>query len=182
MCGDLEEEAQPDEEVYARFVAHVHSFLAGLKRKGKSQDEIHAHLDKLFRELLLSTVDEKKAPEDMSGYQRVAMEPLVFARLAGFIAAHVPLAEDPLRRVMEALMVGYSEGEIVLAHDHDHDHDGHAGKFHKTTHPSPNLDAANRRMIARAICITWPIEFDSPSSLLCFGSFAGSSSDKELGK
>ena len=101
----------------------MHSFLAGLKKKGKSHDEIHAHLDKLFRELLLSTVDEKKAPEDMSGYQRLAMEPLVFARLAGFIAAHVPLAEDPLRRVMEALMVGYSEGEIVLAHDHDHDHD-----------------------------------------------------------
>jgi hypothetical protein len=49
------------------------------------------------------------------------MEPLVFARLAGFIAAHVPLSEDPLRRVMEALMLGYSEGEIALP-DHDHDH------------------------------------------------------------
>ena len=131
MCGDLEEEAQPDEEVYARFVAHVHSFLAGLKRKGKSQDEIHAHLDKLFRELLLSTVDEKKAPEDMRCYQRVAMEPLVFARLAGFIAAHVPLHEDPLRRAIEALMLGYSEGEVLVAeHDHDHPHGHHHGHTH----------------------------------------------------
>lgn len=137
MCGDLEEEARPDEEVYARFVAHVHSFLAGMKKKGKGADDVHAHLDRLFRELLLSLVDEKKAPEDMGGYQRLAMEPLVFARLAGFIAAHVPLAEDPLRRVIEALMVGYSEGEIALAHDHDHDHDhddhhghGHGGRGH----------------------------------------------------
>ena len=39
----------------------------------------------------------------MTGYQRIAMEPLVFARLAGFIAAHVPLSEDPLKRLIEAV-------------------------------------------------------------------------------
>jgi hypothetical protein len=53
------------------------------------------------------------------------MEPLVFARLAGFMAAHLPLQEDPLKRVIEALMTGYSEGEIEMpdhAHDHDHGH------------------------------------------------------------
>ena len=60
---------------------------------------------------LLGVLDEKRAPDDMSGYDRMVMEPLVFARLAGFIAAHVPLSEDPLRRVIDALMVGYSEGE-----------------------------------------------------------------------
>jgi hypothetical protein len=130
MCGDLEEEARPEEEVYARFVAHVHSFLAGMKRKGKSKDEIHAHLDNLFRDILFSLVDDKKAPEEMTGYHRIAMEPLVFARLAGFVAAHVPLSEDPLRRVMEALMVGYSEGEVTLAHDHDHGHGHHHGHGH----------------------------------------------------
>jgi hypothetical protein len=123
MCGELEEEVSPDEEIYNRYVAHVHAFLAGMKGKGKGADAVHAHLDRLFRGLLLETVDERKAPESMSGYQRMSMEPLVFARLAGFIAAHVPLSEDPLRRLMEALMLGYSEGEIALAQDHDHDHD-----------------------------------------------------------
>ena len=34
------------------------------------------------------------------------MEPLVFARLAGFIAAHVPLSEDPLRRLYSAEGMG----------------------------------------------------------------------------
>jgi len=122
MCGELEEEVSPDEEIYNRYVAHVHAFLAGVK-KGKSGDAVHSHLDRLFRGLLLETVDERKAPQSMSGFQRMSMEPLVFARLAGFIAAHVPLSEDPLRRLMEALMLGYSEGEIALASDHDHDHE-----------------------------------------------------------
>ena len=40
-------------------------------------------------------------------------QPVVFARLAGFLAAHMSLGEDPLRRVMEALMLGYSEAEAM---------------------------------------------------------------------
>jgi hypothetical protein len=124
MCGDLEEEAGQEDEFYARFATHAHSFLASLKTQRKNPDPVHAHLDRLFRELLSAASDPNRAPDEMSGYQRLAMEPLVFARLAGFIAAHVPLSEDPLRRVMEALMLGYSEGEIALpGHDHDHDHD-----------------------------------------------------------
>jgi len=124
MCGDLEEEAGPDAGAYDRFVAHAHSFLATMKKQGKNPDPVHAHLDRLFRELLAAAIDPNRAPDEMSGYQRIAMEPLVFARLAGFIAAHVPLSEDPLRRVMEALMLGYSEGEIAIAdHDYEHSHD-----------------------------------------------------------
>jgi hypothetical protein len=130
MCGELDEEGRPDDDVYARFVAHVHSFLASAKKKGKSSDEVHAHLDRTFRDLLLTLLDDKRAPEEMSGYDRMIMEPLVFARLAGFIAAHVPLSEDPLRRLIDAMMVGYSEGEIAQAHDHDHDHDHHHGHGH----------------------------------------------------
>jgi len=123
MCGELEEESQAD-DVYARFVTHAHSFLAAMKKDRRKPDPVHTHLDRLFRELLSASMDPNRAPDEMSGYQRLAMEPLVFARLAGFIAAHVPLNEDPLRRVMEAMMLGYSEGEIALSdQDHDHDHD-----------------------------------------------------------
>jgi hypothetical protein len=133
MCGELEDEAGPEEEAHSRFVAHVHSFLAKLRTQGKSEDATHAHLDKMFRELLVAAVDERKAPREMTGYQRLAMEPLVFARLAGFIAAHVPLHEDPLRRTIEALMLGYSEGEVALA-DHDHDHEHPHGPGYGHTH------------------------------------------------
>src|SRR5882757_1425702 len=129
MCGDLEEEAGPDHGVYDRFVAHAHSFLATMKKQGKNTDPVHAHLDRLFRELLAAAIDANPAPDEMSCYQRIAMEPLVFAPLAGFIAAHVPLSVDPLRRVMEALMLGYSEGEIEAPH-HDHDHSRDHDPFH----------------------------------------------------
>ena len=133
MCGDLEDQSAEDqaEQFYARFVAHARSFLASLKMKGKSGDAVHTHLDRLFREQLSAAIDPNRAPDEMSGYQRLAMEPLVFARLAGFIAAHVPLSEDPLRRVMEAMMLGYSEGEIAVESDHEHDHDD---PFHSHSH------------------------------------------------
>ena len=137
MCGEMEEEDTREQEAYARFVAHAHSVLAAMKAaaKGKRLDPMHAHLDGLFRNLLLTAADRTKAPEDVDAYQRLAMEPLVFARLAGFIAAHVPLQEDPLRRIMEALMTGYAEGEIVIPeHDHDHDHDHPHGHGHGHTH------------------------------------------------
>src|SRR5262245_16067533 len=133
MCGELEEEAGPEEEAHARFVAHVHSFLAKLRSQPKGDDAVNNYLDRIFREALIASIDDKKAPRDMTGYQRLAMEPLVFARLAGFIAAHVPLHEDPLRRTIEALMLGYSEGEISVAsfdHDHEHPHGSEYGHTH----------------------------------------------------
>jgi hypothetical protein len=131
MCGDLEEESGPEDEVHSRFIAHANAFLMSMKRERRNPDPVHAHLDRLFRELLSAAIDPNRAPDEMSGYQRIAMEPLVFARLAGFIAAHVPLSEDPLRRVMEALMLGYSEGEIAVSdHGHDHAHDPFHGHGH----------------------------------------------------
>jgi urease accessory protein UreE len=57
----------------------------------------------------------------------------VLARLAGFLAGQVALNEDPMRKVMEALMHGYGEAESPPerdhhghGHEHHHDHDdGH---------------------------------------------------------
>ena len=92
MCGELEDEASPEEEAHGRFVAHAHSFLAKLRAQGKPDDVTHAYLDRLFRELLLAAIDDRRAPREMTGYQRLAMEPLVFARLAG--QAAWPVAAD----------------------------------------------------------------------------------------
>ena len=139
MCGELEEEQSREEEFYARFAAHAHAFLVKLKAAGagKAAEPVHTHLDSLFRRLLANAADPNQAPEEVEAYERLAMEPLVLARLAGFMAAHLPLEEDPLRRIIEALMTGYAEGEIELPeHDHGHDHDhGHPhGQGHGHTH------------------------------------------------
>ena len=50
---------------------------------------------------------------------------MVFARLAGFLAAHMALAEDPLRRVMEAMMLGYSEAEAMDRERNEPSHVAH---------------------------------------------------------
>ena len=57
-----------------------------------------------------------------SRYERMIGQPVVFARLAGFLAAHMSLGEDPLRRVMEALMLGYSEAEALDREQRTYDH------------------------------------------------------------
>jgi len=127
MCGDVEGDKSQAEEFYARFVDHTQAFLASLPAgsAGGKADPVFEHLDSLFRNTLVAAVGDDKAPQEVSGYDRLSMEPLVYARLAGFMAAHQPLEDDPLRRLMEALMTGYAEGEAVMSsHDHSHSH-GH---------------------------------------------------------
>jgi hypothetical protein len=50
-----------------------------------------------------------------------AVDKLAFARLAGLLAAHLPPGDDPLRKVIEALMHGYAEADRLAA-DTGHDH------------------------------------------------------------
>ncbi len=125
MCGDLESDETVLEEFYARFVDDVRAFLADYEEgEGPSGDDaLYRHLDELFRSMLKTAADGESAPADMRGYDRLCMEPLVFARIAGFMAAHQPLEDDPMRRLIEAVMTGYSEGEAALeryAHRHTH--------------------------------------------------------------
>lgn len=70
MCGELEEDGSEIEEVlYARFAAHVHSFLADMKSQG-SDSPLHVHLNALFRESLTRSADSESAPETVGGYDR----------------------------------------------------------------------------------------------------------------
>ncbi len=135
MCGDLETDETLLEEFYTRFVEDARAFLADYEEgDGPADgDGLYRYLDELFRSMLKTAADGESAPADTSGYDRLCMEPLVFARIAGFMAAHQPLEDDPMRRLIEAVMTGYSEGEDALeryAHRHAHAH-GHA---HGHTH------------------------------------------------
>ncbi|MFB3112875.1 MAG: hypothetical protein ACE10G_12655 [Gemmatimonadales bacterium] len=128
MCGELETDESRAEEFYARFVDHTRSFLAGLTAESAAGegDTLYAHLDALFRNTLAAAAEYDRESKEVSAYERLCMEPLVYARLAGFMAAHQPLADDPLRRLIEAVMTGYAEGEAVMSdrdHHHSHGHD-----------------------------------------------------------
>jgi hypothetical protein len=92
---------------------------------GATTSPLHAYLDALFQRTLRAATQYGDVPEEVSGYDRLSMEPLVYARLAGFMAAHQPLEEDPMRRLIDAVMMGYEEGEAVFSEsDHHHAH-GH---------------------------------------------------------
>ena len=135
MCGDLEPEDRLETDLHQRFVVHAHAAL----RVPTSRDEVNASLDGLFKSVLRQCLDDAEKATAGSAYRQMTMQSLVLARLAGFLAGHVALNEDPLRKVVEALMLGYQEADAKHeqsaghhdhhhGHDHDHGHDhGHHG-------------------------------------------------------
>jgi hypothetical protein len=137
MCGDIEEDdaSALEQQLYARFVIHARSLLAAHGRAKASADPLLAYMDKLFADALSRSLRDSEAAEEEQRYDVLAMQPLVFARLAGFLAAHLSLHEDPLRKTIEALMLGYAEAETILPdHDHDHGHPHAHGHDHAHGH------------------------------------------------
>jgi hypothetical protein len=140
MCGDLEPEDRFESDLYQRFLVQAQAMLG----QAPQGDELSRYLDGLFADLLKRCVHDAEAMADPNGYRVMAMQSLALARLAGFMAGHVALNEDPMRKVMEAVMLGYREAENVPerdhhghdhvhGHDHDQDHDhdhGHGGHHH----------------------------------------------------
>jgi hypothetical protein len=131
MCGDLEEDGPSEvgDRLHARFLSHAGGLLTQYAKAPKPKDanDLHAYMDKLFTDALSRAARDTDGAEDGQHYARLASQPLVFARLAGFLAAHMSLQEDPLRKVIEAMMLGYGEAEEMTAadHEHGHSHDDH---------------------------------------------------------
>ena len=114
----------------ARFLLNAKDLLAHAPKHNEpiAPDDINCYLDKLFTDgISRSLRDVENAPEEQR-YQRLAMQSMVFARIAGILAGHVALPEDPMRRTLEALMHGYAEGESMEPADHHHH--GHGGHDH----------------------------------------------------
>ena len=133
MCGDLEEEDRLEGDLYQRFLVQSQALL----HKPAADGEMNRYLDQLFADLLKRCVQDAEQVASPNAYRQVAMQSLVLARLAGFLAGHVALNEDPMRKVMEALMHGYGEAEHPPerdhhgpGHDHEHDHRHDHGHHH----------------------------------------------------
>ena len=134
MCGDLEEDdVRFEDQLCARFRLHARELLRGHNPSGSapSAKDLNAYMDRLFGDALSRCARDGDQTEE-GGYELLRSQPLVFARLAGFLAAHMSIKEDPLRKVMEALMHGYAEAEHMEPdhHGHDHDHGHHHGHDH----------------------------------------------------
>ena len=129
MCGDLEEEDRLEGDLYQRFLVHSQAML----ERASTGDDMSRYLDDLFKTVLKRCVNDAEKAASPNAYRQVAMQSLVMARLAGFLAGQVALNEDPMRKVLEAVMLGYQEAEAPPErdhHGHDHIHGDHSHHHH----------------------------------------------------
>ena len=94
MCGDLEEDDALESDLHRRFVMRGETLLA--RRGPRGDDPLNDYCDRLFADLLRRCVDDAGDVEAGDAYRRMAMQSVVLARLAGFLAGHGVLTDDPL--------------------------------------------------------------------------------------
>ncbi len=126
MCGEIEEEGTVEADLLQRFLLRSGATVSRASAAGEGfKPGLNAYLDQLFADVLKRCVDDVGNAEPAEAYRRLAMQSAVMARLAGYLAGHAALNEDPLRRVMEATMLGYGEADPITrrpANDHGHSH------------------------------------------------------------
>lgn len=133
MCGELDDGPpgqKLEDHLYTSFLAHARRLLAEAERGKPGGDSISGYADRLFADALGRASRDCERLDEAGRYETLSVQALVFARLAGVLASHLALNEDPLRKLMEAAMHGYGEAE-KLAPDHGHFHDGEDGFSHR---------------------------------------------------
>ncbi|HSG95158.1 MAG TPA: hypothetical protein VLA28_06535 [Afifellaceae bacterium] len=133
MCGDIDDDTSLDEELLARLTAHakkydaVASGRAGASETGFSDEAGRSqYMSALFRDGLSRALGDAAAAPDGARTDAIACQAIVFARLAGFLAGHIPPQADMFRTVVDAMMDGHKEpGEFASQHHHDHHAHGH---------------------------------------------------------
>ncbi|MEO6409673.1 MAG: hypothetical protein ABIO45_13095 [Burkholderiaceae bacterium] len=131
MCCDLDQEDRVESDLPQRFLVHAQ---ARLERPRAKSEGLNDYLDGLFANALKRCADDAVRAPDVD--QVLGMQSLVMARRAGFLARHIALNEDPLRKRMEATLLGYAEVGQVPWRDH-HSHagdDAHHGHDHGHGH------------------------------------------------
>ena len=134
MCGDLEEEDTEAERLYDAFLQAAHSAIhEAIDHRGGSRNRLHdraadqagavsdaalhGYMDGLFGDILNACIKDGRRVGGADAYRVLASQSVVLARLAGFLAGHLDLREDPLRNSVEALMAGYDAENSGHTHD-----------------------------------------------------------------
>jgi hypothetical protein len=133
MCGDIDDDNGLDGELLARLTAHAEKYDAvasehasGSKTRFSGEVERSQYMSGLFRDGLCRALSDATAAPEGEHTDAVACQAIVFARLAGFLAGHIPPGSDMFRTVVDAMMDGHKEpSELAALHNHDHAH-GHA--------------------------------------------------------
>ncbi len=133
MCGDIEDDTSLDDELLARLTANAkkHDAIAG-GRAGAGETGFSGgadrsrYMSKLFRDGLTRALADANAAPEGARADAIACQAIVLARLAGFLAGHIPPGTDMFRTLVDAMMDGHKEPAENMkrgAHDHHaHDH------------------------------------------------------------
>ncbi len=131
MCGDIDDDTSLDDELLARLTAHAKKYDAvASDRAGASEAGFSGEADRsrymsaLFRDGLCRALADANAAPDGARADAIACQAIVFARLAGFLAGHIPPGADMFRTLVDALMDGHKE-PTEFAERHHHDHHAH---------------------------------------------------------
>ncbi len=134
MCGEIDEDVQVDNEIFARFlqIAKQHGVVPGdgqnvvpdlEEASGRS-----AYMDTLFIAGLVRAASDANAATEGQRVDAIAAQAIAFARLAGFLAGNLPPEADLFRAVVEAMTDGHATPKRTaekLQHDHHHGHHHH---------------------------------------------------------
>lgn len=151
MCGDVEDDHGLDDEIFARllYVSAGHGVRKDTMtaREGAplaGDEDRPAYMEQLFRRVLNHAVSDLAAVPQGLRAETIANQAVVFARLAGFLAGHLPPAADMTRECLEAMLDGHAEVGRTMrrlrdehhghAHEDDHDHDHDHGHGHPHHH------------------------------------------------
>jgi hypothetical protein len=136
MCGEIDEQERIDEELFERFLNRVSKYDITPSTSGHDtpphldeEDARNAYMNALFKAALTRTVNDAANLPNGERMDILAGQAIVFARIAGFLAAQFPPENDLFRTTIAALMEGHKEvvknERRIEHHHHHHDHHSH---------------------------------------------------------
>lgn len=132
MCGDIEDDTSFDDMIFQRFLAFARGQGADspqdplpLPHDLGEPEGRGGYMSGLFRDALVRAVKDAAGAAEGARADAIAGQAVVFARLAGMLAAQLPPESDIFRSSMEAFMDGHSAAVHQASGHHHHDHHHH---------------------------------------------------------
>jgi len=133
MCGEIDEQERIDEELFERFLEFAGKYGISpaftdqnTPSQLDNQDARNAYMNSLFKAALARTVNDAANMPNGERMDILAGQAIVFARIAGFLAAQFPPENDLFRTTIAAMMEGHKEiattQQVADNHHHHHHH------------------------------------------------------------
>ena len=118
MCGDIDEQEQIDDELFERFIELTQRFgVSPGANEGRlqlnSEEARGNYMENLFKAGLTRCLNDAAGLPNGERMDAIAGQAIVFARLAGFLAAQFPPEADLFRTVTTAVVDGHREPSTI---------------------------------------------------------------------